>query len=194
MKARIIIRIILVAMLTWVFLTSVCGCSPKIESNDPDWEVCSETFGDHVCDFKLVDQAGQEFNLYDHYGKVIILDLSVMWCGPCQAAGLDADPMISRLGGPDKVVYVTVLVENFSGEDPTLADLQYWATSLGIEINPVLAGSRDFLNTTGYQVQGWPTFYFIDSDMILRDVMTGFSSTIMESKVRGLLAEKDTGL
>jgi hypothetical protein len=109
-------------------------------------------------------------------------------------AALDADAMVNRLGGPDKVVYVTVLVENFSGENPTLADLQGWATSLGVEINPVLAGSRDFLNTTGYQVSGWPTFYFIDSDLVLRDIMTGFSSSIMENKVRGLLAEKDTGL
>jgi len=173
MKARIIIRIILVAMLTWVFLTSVCGCTPKIESNDPDWEACSETFGDHVCDFKLIDQNGEEFNLYDHYGKVIILDLSTMWCGPCQMAGMDADPMIARLGGPDKVVYVTVLIENMSGKDPTVADLEMWTNALGIEISPVLAGSRGFLNTTGYQVTGWPTFYFIDSDMILRDVMDG---------------------
>lgn len=194
MKARIVIRIILVALLTWVLLTSVCGCTPKIDSNDPDWETCSETFGDHVCDFKLIDQNGEEFNLYDHYGKVIILDLSVMWCGPCQMAGMDADPMIERLGGSDKVVYVTVLIENMSGKEPTIADLEMWASALGIEVNPVLAGSRDFLNTSGYQVTGWPTFYFIDSNMVLRDVMTGFSPTIMESKVRGLLAEKDTGL
>jgi len=194
MKARIIIRIILVAMLTWVFLTSVCGCTPKIESNEPDWESCSETFGDHVCDFKLIDQTGTEVNLYDHLGKVIILDLSTMWCGPCQMAGADADPMIARLGGPDKVVYVTVLIENMSGRDPTVADLEMWADALGIETNPVLAGSRDFLNTSGYQVTGWPTFYFLDSEMILRDVLTGFSSSIVESKARALLAEKDTGL
>lgn len=195
MKAHNIIRIILVGLLTWVLLTFLCGgCTPKIESNDPDWESCSENFGDHVCDFKLMDQHGNEVNLYDHYGKVIILDLSVMWCGPCQMAALDADPMVQRLGGPDKVVYVTVLIENLSGRDPSVIDLQGWATSLGIEINPVLAGSRDFLNTTGYNVTGWPTFYFIDSDMVLRDVMTGFSSVVMESKVRALMAEKDTGL
>lgn len=195
MKAHNIIRIILVGLLTWVLLTFLCGgCTPKIESNDPDWETCSESFGDHVCDFKLMDQHGNEVNLYDHYGKVIILDFSVMWCGPCQMAALDADPMVKRLGGSDKVVYITVLIENFSGKEPTMADLQGWATSLGVEINPVLAGSRDFLNTTGYHITGWPTFYFIDSDMVLRDVMTGFSASRMESKVRELMAEKDTGL
>ena len=195
MKAHNIIRIILVALLTWVFLTFLCGgCTPNIESNDPDWESCSENFGDHVCDFKLMDQHGNDVNLYDHYGKIIILDFSVMWCGPCQMAALDADPMVKRLGGPDKVVYITVLIEDLSGNDPDIVDLQGWATSLGVEINPVLAGSRDFLNHTGYHITGWPTFYFIDSDMVLRDSMTGFSATKMESKVRDIMRSKDTGL
>ena len=195
MKAHNIIRIILVGLLTWVLLTFLCGgCTPKIESNDPDWESCSESFGDHVCDFKLMDQNGKESSLYDHYGKVIILDFSVMWCGPCQMAGLDADPMVERLGGPEKVVYLTVLIEDMSGNDPDIKDLETWSRSLGIEINPVLAGSRQFLNNTGYHITGWPTFYFIDSDLILRDVMSGFSSSIMEQKVRYIMEQKDTGL
>ena len=44
--------------------------------------------GNEVLD-ELMAKHGNEANLYDHYGKVIILDLSVMWCGPCQMAGKD---------------------------------------------------------------------------------------------------------
>jgi len=192
MKFRRIIRIVLVAMLTWLVLTTVFGCAPKIESQDPEWESCSESFGDHVCDFKLIDQHGKEVNLYDYRGKVIVLDLSVMWCGPCQLAAMDADNFV-RSFGEENVVYITVLIEDQAGNVPDKEDLELWAKSFGIEINPVLGASREFLDTTGYYIAGWPTFYFIDRDLVLRDVMTGYSSSIMATRVQAILAPQDTG-
>tara|TARA_R110002020_G_scaffold450540_1_gene664176 strand:- start:1038 stop:1613 length:576 start_codon:yes stop_codon:yes gene_type:complete len=187
-----IIRIILVALMTWLILTTILGCTPKIDSLDPDWQTCSENFGDHVCDFKLLNQDGDEVNLYDYYGKVIILDFSVMWCGPCQMAAKDADDFVEGFG-KENVVYISVLIEDQYGNVPDQKDLELWAQSFGIEINPVLGASRDFLNTTGYNISGWPTFYFIDEDMVLRDVLAGYSSVIMASKVQAILSAQDTG-
>lgn len=192
MKFRRIIRIILVAMLAWLILTTVFACAPKLESQDPDWESCSETFGDHVCDFKLINQEGKEVSLYNYRGKVIILDLSVMWCGPCQAAAMEADDLVKYFG-KENVVYITVLIEDRYGDTPDEEDLELWAKSFGIKINPVLGASREFLNTTGYQITGWPTFYFIDRDMILRDVATGYSAATLTRKVQAILATQDTG-
>ena len=187
-----VIRIILVAAITWFVLTAIVGCVPKIEAKTPDWEACSENFGDHVCDFKLVDQQGGEVNLYDHYGKVIILDFSVMWCGPCQIAAKDVDALVEKFGS-ENVVYITVLIEDQYGNDPDLKDLELWSKTFGIE-SPVLGASRDFLNTTGYNITGWPTFYFIDQNIILKDQMVGYSSVVLESKVHEILRSADTGL
>jgi len=115
-----------------------------------------------------------------------------MWCGPCQRAAKDVDALVKR-HGEENIVYVTLLIENQFGKDPDLRDLEYWAQSFGIEISPVLAASRDWMNTTSYPITAWPTFFFIDQDMVLRDILVGYSMGNMESKVSALLSIQDTG-
>ena len=63
-----------------------------------DWDNCSQKIGDHPCDFTLIDQDGKEFNLYDHVGTIIIIDLSAMWCGPCQMAAIEVEDLQGDYG------------------------------------------------------------------------------------------------
>ena len=199
-KIKRFIRIILVATLTWLVLTSISGCVGELiipvdtgQEQDQDIEECSQNFGSYVCDFKLTDQDGEDFNLYDHRGKIIILDFSAMWCGPCKSAAMSVDALVEKFG-KENVVYVTLLIENSYGEDPSQADLESWANTYGINISPVLGASREFLSQTGYQVISWPTFYFIDRNMILRDSVVGWSGPLIENHVSKLILEQDTGL
>ena len=50
------------------------------------WSECQNSLGHHPCDFELVDQNGTTRSLYEFYGQPIVLDLSAMWCGPCNLA------------------------------------------------------------------------------------------------------------
>ncbi len=192
MDWKLILRIAIIITLMFLLASSVSGCRNKV-GPFVDWDDCSQQVGDHPCDFTLVDQNGDEFNLYDHYGKVIILDFSAMWCGPCMMAAQEIEHLQQKYG--DKIVYVTILIENQNYNPPTEKDLKNWADYFKIKSAPVLEGSRDLMSTdpdAGWLVTGWPTFYIIDQNMIITNYTRGFYQGLIEHMILTNL-EQDTG-
>ena len=112
-----------------------------------------------------------------------------MQCGgPCQLAGLDADGLVEKYG-EENVVYITVLIENSSGHDPRLRDLQTWSEGLGIHNNPVLGTNREWLRDSGYFLEAWPTFYVITPTMVVKEYQRGYRKHDLEDAIENLLNE-----
>ena len=152
------------------------------------WDTCSQKPQDHPCNFELVDQNGNKAELYDYYGKVIVVDLSTMWCGVCQAIAPVGESLVNEYGD-DNFVWLTILVEDETGLSPEVDDLQRWVSSYG-GAPPVLAGDRsliDPLAETGYPVSGWPTLAVIDRNMILTNGINGWSESYIRSWVEDSL-------
>ena len=154
------------------------------------WETCAHNIGDNPCNFTLMDQHGEEADLYEHYGKVILLDFSVMWCGPCNSIAPYGESWVAAYG-EDNFVWVTVLIEDSTGSTVDLSDLQYWATTYSIS-GPVLAGSRDMIDLTepledGYPITAWPTIVIIDRTMRINQGINGFSESAIQTWVESLL-------
>ena len=176
---------ILSVILLWA---SMCSSCVRDTSKIVDWEDCSQSLGDHPCDFTLIDQHGNEFNLYDHHGKYIILDLSAMWCGPCQFAATEVEELQQKYG--DDIVYVTILIENGSGNPPTRNNVADWAEIFSIESAPALGASRNFISSDpdeGWPLAAWPQFHIIDRNMVLIESFKGVRAGLMESKIVDLL-------
>jgi thiol-disulfide isomerase/thioredoxin len=143
---------------------------------DVNWEECGGREEVHPCNIISFDHNGDEFDLYKYYGSLIVLDLSAMWCGPCNQAGAHAQEVQDQYIDDD-LIYITVLIEDQQGGPVGLQDLQDWAAAYGNTTSPVVAGDRSLLTSGGgtFDLTSWPTFFYMDRDMMIRDIDKGYN-------------------
>ena len=161
------------------------GGSPVPE----EWDDCGGEIGDHPCNMSLVDQYSDTFELYDNYGKVIVLDFSSTWCGICNLMAHDAQEFMDEYGD-NNFLWVTILIENDQGEPPTEEDIQNWVNLYGIVDAPVVAGDRSLIDLTaesGWPIAAWPTLVVIDREMIVKYGINGWNETTIRSWVESEL-------
>tara|TARA_R110002051_G_scaffold288915_1_gene351768 strand:+ start:203 stop:796 length:594 start_codon:yes stop_codon:yes gene_type:complete len=148
-------------------------------------EECSFGIGDNACNFQLRDQNNNLWRLSTHIGDLVLIDLSAMWCGPCQHAATTAQH-IQDLYEAQGFHYVTILIDDEQGLPVEIPDLSLWSTNFGITSAPVLQGSRDMLQSGGpsygFPVTSWPTFIIINRNQEVVWGMRGFNEiTLVEA-------------
>lgn len=144
------------------------------------------TLGKKAVNFTLHDQSGNSVSLYDYLGKVVLLDLSAMWCGPCQSEADDAEELYQKYKSRGFVI-LSVLIEDYSGALPDQADAQSWAQTYALTI-PVLTDSTndvwDLYNDEGYI----PLNLIMDRGLIIKYKDVGYGGdTLFESIIEPLL-------
>jgi peroxiredoxin len=118
--------------------------------------------GDVLPDACMMDQSGAMVDLWQFYGTVWVLDISTMWCGPCQELASTAQEMYDGFAG-EGFNYVTILPQDTLRNVPDQADLTEWADYFDLAL-PVLSDADGF----SYNVvsnDSFPAVLVIDRDM-----------------------------
>ena len=196
--------------MTKLLLLLMAACSPselKVDESSPaedsqtppippvgivSADDCNQQGTDSTaCNFALLDQYGDSWELYKHRGSVIVLDFSTVWCYPCQTAGYYTQPLQDEYSN-DNVKIVTVLLDGAtSGIEPSEKEINDWVDSHNVTTAPILQGSREKMLATdpdaydGYLLSGFPTYVYIGRDMKFYSAHVGFS----ESHVRQTIEE-----
>ena len=122
--------------------------------------------GQVVPEFLLTDQFGADVSLWQFYGNVILLDISTIWCAPCQELASHAED--TWLDYRDRgFMHVTVLQEDLEGDPPDGADLNEWVEAFDLT-TPVLA-DPDLQTGDAIRAGQFPTVLLINRDLVIVD-------------------------
>ena len=133
--------------------------------SEPPSGLVAEGFdeGEVVPDIRLQDQFGAEVSIWQFYGDIIVLDVSTLWCAPCQIIASEVQATWEDYQSHG-FQYITMMPENLSNSVPTTEELMGWAEDFGIE-QPVLGDGSGH----SYEIAGSPASYpqvvIIDRDL-----------------------------
>jgi len=149
------------------------------------YEDCGQRVGFTPCNIKLQDQNDLPWQLYDSYGKIIVLDFSTLWCGVCVRAANKFQDILDDYPDID-IVWATILLQDQYGNLPNLDHARFWAETFNIVHSPVLAADITMVKLMDdhkYLITTLPTIIVIDEDMVIQYIMQGWN----EARVRAYL-------
>jgi hypothetical protein len=135
---------------------------PAVEAVPADLVAEGFTEGLTFPDIRLMDQHGDIVSVWQFYGMVIAVDISTMWCGPCNKLAKEVDHTWESYADRG-FMYLTMLPEDSEGGPMELEDTLEWVERHDI-VAPILADDQGY----SYDIvpnQIWPRVLVIGRDM-----------------------------
>jgi peroxiredoxin len=142
------------------------------------FEIEKIKIGKPFIDISAKDLEGNNVNLSDFKGKVIVLDFWAIWCHYCHEQNQEEFPRLKEKYKNEDFVIISysVDVDKKDWEKSSKADNIDW-----INISN-LRGVSDKV-VTQYGVQGYPTSFIIDKDGTILKQMNGYEYNALETEL-----------
>jgi methionine-R-sulfoxide reductase len=151
--------------------------SPQSNAADPTPEKMSDA--PMAPSWKLKSPTGQDVQLSDFKGKVVVLDFWATWCAPCRAEIPHLVTLQSTFGNKIQVVGISVDAE------PEVAEKFVEANKL-----PYPVVMSDPAVVSAYKAQGLPTLAVIDQQGRLQDSHVGqVDDQVLADEIKKLLPD-----
>lgn len=188
-----------------ILTMTLAGCIPELTSpegqgsdgpwtapengwpkNEPPADLVGEGFaaGEVIPDVRAADQHGDEVSLWQFHGMILVLDISTMWCSPCQEIAGHVEETAEHFADHD-FVYVTMFPENVSSQVPTTQDLVDWGEYFQIT-QPLLSDDEGY----SYEIvpdAAFPALLVIDRDLRVHTRVTTTSDAAVRAAVEEIL-------
>lgn len=148
-------------------LVNQAGKSYQPKETDSETVQTGIGIGNIAPSFTLKDLAGNEVSLEDFRGKKVLLNFWASWCPPCRAEMPDMESYYQKHHRDGYVV----LAVNMTTTEKNPGDGAAYIKSHQFTF-PVLIDEKGTVRSL-YNVISLPTSYFIDSNGIIRDKVSG---------------------
>jgi cytochrome c biogenesis protein CcmG/thiol:disulfide interchange protein DsbE len=132
------------------------------------------TIGDRVHNFTLTTFEGEQINLKDLQGKVVLVNFWASWCKPCEQEAADLETAWRFYQPRGDVVFLGV--DYVDTEPEARAYLEKFSISY---TNGPDLGTRI---SQAFRIQGVPETYIIDQQSVLRFVQIGPFTSLEQIK------------